>query len=137
MAGQEYVYCGNEIYNTSALSNSNQSQSAIGSFSNFAFTFQQDRNGEQTSTWKSSITDAAAGTGSSSNAIQSKTSVSHVSMAGQNSNGMAILSNISVYQLTIDYSADHGSDYGPGVASTGNTRFLSRDCFKTGLALCC
>ena len=47
-------------------------------------------------------------------------------MAGQNINGLAILSNISVYQLTIDYSADHGSDYGPGVASTGNMRFLSR-----------
>ena len=109
-----------------ASGNSNQSQSAIGSFNNFAFTFQQDRNGEQTSTWKSSITDAAAGTRSSSNAIQSKTSVSHVSMAGQNSNGLSILSNINVYQLTISYSADHGSDYGPGVASTGNMRFLSR-----------
>src|SRR5579875_2977405 len=109
-----------------ASGNSNQSQSAIGSFNNFALTFQQDRNGEKTSTWKSSITDAAAGTRSSSNAIQSKTSVSHVSMAGQNSNGLSILSNINVYQLTISYSADHGSDYGPGVASTGNMRFLSR-----------
>jgi hypothetical protein len=109
-----------------ASGNSNQSRSAIGSFNNFAFTFQQDQNGEQTSSSTSSLTDAAAGTGSSSNAIQSKTRVSHVSMAGQNINGLAILSNISVYQLTIDYSADHGSDYGPGVASTGNMRFLSR-----------
>lgn len=109
-----------------ASGNSNQSQSAIGSFNNFAFTFALTSTGQQSSTTSATIVDTGEGAGSSSQSTRSDSGVTQVSMAGQNINGMAILSSICVYQLKINYFADDGSDYASGGQSSGHIRSLNK-----------
>jgi hypothetical protein len=112
------------FYNSvDATANARQSQTEIGTPNNFAFTFQLNRNESQKTVNNSIVTFAALDTTSTSNASSSKTSISRVEKAGQQVNGVPILSNVDVFQSVVSLVSQDGSSTSPQGQSTGHFRW--------------
>jgi hypothetical protein len=102
-----------------------QSQTAVGTFSIYAFTYQLTSNSTKTTSNSSNTSFAALGTSASTSMSNRTMSSSQVGEVGLQLNGVSVLASLNVNQSVVSTNASDGSSSGPQWQSSGHSRWTS------------